>query len=306
MKLWLSKKSDVPLREQLRAQIILAIVSTDLNVGERLPSTAEVSRRFGIHFNTVGAVYRELAAKGWVGWRRGSGFYVRARELDPALDPGLDLDRLIARFFSDAGSRGHSLGEIESRITRWLSLQPPDRIFVIEPEPELREILIHEIHQAVSMPVAGVGFAGCSETKLHVGSYWVSLYDHAEKVRSMLPPALPCHFLHYRSLPGMLGGETRPGPETLITVVSRWPGFLTWARTLLSALGFDDAVVELRDAREDGWHRGIGPGTLVVTDSLMETRLPAGCSHRVYRVIADHSLAELRAELPAGAGRPKH
>ena len=53
MQLWLSKNSDVPLREQLTAQIRLAILSHDLKPGQKLPSTRELARRFHIHSNTV-------------------------------------------------------------------------------------------------------------------------------------------------------------------------------------------------------------------------------------------------------------
>ncbi len=76
MRLWLSKSSDVPLREQLTTQIMLGIVSDDLRAGQRLPSTRELARRFRIHANTVSAAYRELAKQGWLEFRRGSGVYV--------------------------------------------------------------------------------------------------------------------------------------------------------------------------------------------------------------------------------------
>ena len=45
--------------------------------------------------------------------------------------------------------------EIESRLGRWLRLQPLDHIVVIEPDPNLREILMAEIRQAVPVRVAG-------------------------------------------------------------------------------------------------------------------------------------------------------
>src|SRR5688572_628585 len=133
MKLWLSKSSEVPIQEQLSTQLILGIVSADLAPGERLPSTSEVARQFHIHANTVRAAYRELAERGWVDWRQGSGFYVRALEGRHELDPKLGLDHLISTFFAVARQRGHSLTEIQSRITRWFSLQAPDHILVIEP-----------------------------------------------------------------------------------------------------------------------------------------------------------------------------
>src|ERR671933_2150064 len=107
MRLWLSKNSDVPLREQLVRQIMLGVVSDDLKPGQRLPSTRELARRFRIHSNTVSAAYRELAERGWVELRRGSGIYVKAREGDSALpETGLELDQLIAVFLNVARTRG--------------------------------------------------------------------------------------------------------------------------------------------------------------------------------------------------------
>ncbi len=51
MRLWLSKSSEVPIRVQLEAQIILGILGNDLKVGQRLPSTRELARRYKIHSN---------------------------------------------------------------------------------------------------------------------------------------------------------------------------------------------------------------------------------------------------------------
>lgn len=51
MHLWLSKSSEVPLRDQLTAQVILGIVSDDLKAGQRLPSTRELARRYQVHAN---------------------------------------------------------------------------------------------------------------------------------------------------------------------------------------------------------------------------------------------------------------
>src|SRR5918997_502659 len=82
MRLWLSKNSEVPIREQLITQITLGIVSNDLKISERLPSTRDLARRYDIHANTVSAAYRELAKRGWVQFRKGSGVYVRARTDD--------------------------------------------------------------------------------------------------------------------------------------------------------------------------------------------------------------------------------
>jgi len=65
MRFWISHASDVPIREQLVTQIVLAILSEDLQTGVRLPSTRELARRFRIHANTVSAAYKDLERAGW-------------------------------------------------------------------------------------------------------------------------------------------------------------------------------------------------------------------------------------------------
>src|SRR6267378_1265453 len=148
MRLWLSKSSEVPIRVQLEAQIILGILSNDLKAGQRLPSIRELARRYKIHSNTVSGVYRRLAGKGWVDFRKGSGVYVHARASERSHDGNLPLDRLIAFFLNIGLDSGQSLREIQSRLRRWLSLQPPDHFLVVEPDPELRRIVVAEIKEA--------------------------------------------------------------------------------------------------------------------------------------------------------------
>ena len=145
-----------PIREQLVTQIVLGIVSNDLKIAERLPSTRELARRYDIHANTVSAAYRELARRGWVEFRKGSGVYVRARN-DETLESGLALDHLIARFFRNLREEGYSLAEIQTGIQRSLSMQRPDHFLLLEPDPDLREILVAEISTATKVRVKGVG-----------------------------------------------------------------------------------------------------------------------------------------------------
>ncbi len=100
--------------------------------------------------------------------------------------------------------------------------------------------------------------------------------------------------LHSRSVPESLAGAERPREDALIAVVSRWPEFLRWARTVLVAAGVDPAALNFRDARERGWQRGLTSSAFVITDVLTAQRLPAACTPRVFHLIADSSLDELR------------
>src|SRR5262249_16210615 len=152
--------------------------------------------------------------------------------------------------------RGFSLSEIQKRIGRWLAIQEPDHVLVIEPDAELRAILVSEIKDHVSRPVVDVDIINVKQGVV-IGALCVALNDHEEDVRASLPPEYPCLFLKSRSIARSLAGEARPSPDTTITVISRWPDFLSWARTTLVAVGIDATALDLRDAREKDWDRGL-------------------------------------------------
>ncbi len=299
MRLWVSKNSDVPLREQLVRQIMLGVVSDDLKPGQRLPSTRELARRFRIHSNTVSAAYRDLERAGWLEVRKGSGVYVRQLgTADPAeapLDSRLELDRLIGAFLTLARGQGHTLSDVQARLKHWLSLEPPDHFLVVEPDEGLREILSAEIAEATSFRVRGCGYEECADEARRAGSAVVALYSKAEEVRRALPAGVQPIFLNTRSIPGSLAGERVPPPDALVSVVSRWPKFLEWAHVFLVAAGLEPDALDLRDAREPGWERGLRSSAHVITDALTARTLPEGLPARVYRVVADSSLEELRS-----------
>jgi DNA-binding transcriptional regulator YhcF (GntR family) len=296
MRLWLSKNSEVPLREQLVTQIVLGVVSGDLQAGQRLPSTRELARRFHIHSNTVSAAYRELQERGWVEMRKGSGIYVRERAGASTLpETGLELDQLIAVFLNLARTRGFTLDEIRARVRHWLELQPPDHLLLIEPDEELRAILIAEIEEACGWRVTGASAEECERDEtLFAGAIVVALLGQAERVQALLPAGKSLVLLNSRSVPESLQGvETKPGRDALISVVSRWSEFLHWARVVLVAAGVDPHALNFRDARTTGWEKGLRSSAFVITDALTVKRLPANCRPRVFRIIADSSLEEL-------------
>ena len=294
MRLWLSKNSEVPIREQLVTQIVLGIVSNDLKISERLPSTRDLARRYDIHANTVSAAYRELARRGWVQFRKGSGVYVRARSGDK-LEQQLALEQLISRFFRNLREDGYSLAEIQDAVRRAFSVQRPDHFVLLEADPELREILAAEITTAARVKVKGVGpedldGGGVSLT----GAVPLVLYGHQQQFEELIDPQADLLVLHSASVVERLKGQTRPPADALVAIVSRWPEFLRSARTMLVAAGLDPDALSFRDARERGWDKGLRSATFVITDSLMAPRIPAGCAVKVFRLLAESSLREIR------------
>jgi GntR family transcriptional regulator len=291
MRLWISKNSEVPIREQLVTQIVLGIVSNDLKIAERLPSTRDIARRYDIHANTVSSAYRELARRGWVEFRKGSGVYVRARN-DEAIDDALALDQLIARFFRSLREEGYSLAEIQTGIQRSFSLQRPDHFVLLEPDTELREILVAEIAAATKVRVKGVGPNEMDGAL--TGAVPMALYGHTDQFADQIKPETDVLVLHSASVVERMRGQTRPPREALVAIVSRWPEFLRWARTMLVAAGLDADALSFRDARERNWEKGLRSAAFVITDSLMAPRIPAGCEVKLFRVLAESSLREIQ------------
>src|SRR6185436_983967 len=186
MRLWISKSSEVPLRQQLVTQIILGALSNDLKPAQRLPSTRELARRYKIHANTVSAAFRELSRRGWVEFRKGSGVFVRTRAVEQELEGSLQLDQLISLFFKSARQRNYSLADIQTGLKRWLDLQPPDHFLLMEPDSELRLILGAEIEKATGAPVKGIDPGDCTGSEL-AGAVPVVMYGQAERARVVLP-----------------------------------------------------------------------------------------------------------------------
>jgi DNA-binding transcriptional regulator YhcF (GntR family) len=297
MRIWIARTSEVPVREQLVTQFRLGILSGDLRAGQRLPSTRELARRFQVHANTVSAAYRELERQKWVESRRGSGVFVRrgTRAEGGRGEPDLELDVLIARFFRAAQRTGAPLQAVRRRLRRWLALQPPDHFLLIEPDPELRAIVAHEMRQAAEFPVREAGMEACTDADALAGAMPAALPSQVAAVRRALPPGAECLALAVRSVPQSLGPWLPARGHLLVAVASRWPGFLQSARTLLIAAGFDGDALLLRDARESRWQDGLGQAAAVIADPLTAQSVPRGYRVIPFPVLADASREELRA-----------
>jgi GntR family transcriptional regulator len=235
--------------------------------------------------------------RGWTDWKHGSGYYVRKLTEQKQSTSQMNLDQLIANFFQTAIDRGYSLREIQSTIAKSLSMQPPDHVLVIEPDPELRAILITEIRGCCPLPVKGIGLEGVSVAKNLAGGFCVALYDSVEEVQKATQAGTTCYFLRSQSVPKVLDAQPKPDEHTLITIVSRWPYFLQWAKTTLISVGIDPASIELRDAKRMGWQRGLPSRKFIITDSRLAQQFPKGATPKVFQIIADESLLELNSKL---------
>ena len=291
MKIWLSKNSEVPVREQLTTQIILGVVSGDLPVGARLPSTREIARRFGVHSNTVSNAYQQLAERGWLEFHQGSGFYVCDAKPET---PENSLDKIIGEFFQTAQKQGFSKGEIKARLMQFFEIQPPENFLVVESDDDLREILVEEIKQATDFEVDATSFEEFQKNHRKANSVFIAMFDEAAKIRSVLSSNKTCISLKARSVADSMKDQQRPTEEDLIAVVSGWERFLGMAKTMLLAANIDAESLLIRSTKQIDWKKGLNSASMVICDSLAAKNFQNDERVRKFQLISDESLSEIK------------
>lgn len=286
MKLWLAKNNEIPLREQITRQIMLAIASGDLRAGEKLPSVREIALRYRVHPNTVSAAYHRLEENGWVRAKRGSGVFVCSQNFETIEES--ELDALISVFFSTARRAGFSNEQIETRLRERLFHSPAEQIIIVEPDIELNKILRAEISEIADLPVSVF-------EKQKISSNAIVVAINESEARRNLPPDVPLLILRLNSVQDSMRGQRRPEIGELIGVASGWEMFLRWANTMLLAAGISAEQIVLRNANETNWQKGLNRCSFVVADSFAAKNLPENLDARVFRLVSNASLAELRS-----------
>lgn len=298
MRFWLNRTGEVSLREQLMTQVVLGILCHQLPPGQRLPSTRDLSRRFGIHANTASAAYRQLESQGWVELRHGSGVFVCSSRPEAPLGPEMAIDQMIGDLAAKARKFGASEALLKSRLRRWLALEPPARWLVIEPDPELRRIVICEMERALSLPVVGCSPDESNLPAMLDGSMPAVLPSKAAAVRKRLPAGKEMITLQVHAVsPALQSYLQRYAPRhssDLVGIASRWAEFQRIAQTMLIAVGFAPECLLVRAASKPGWKRGLDSAIAVVCDAAIEQELPAGTHPIVFRLLGDASIKDLR------------
>jgi GntR family transcriptional regulator len=308
MRLWLNRSAEISLREQLNTQVVLGILTREILPGQKLPSTRELARRFGIHPNTASACYRELERDGWLEFRHGSGVFVANTRPAVHLTPEMAVDQLIGDLTARARKIGASDSLLRARLRRWLSLEPLARWLVIEPDPDLRQIAVAEMESNLALPVASCAPEECGEASLLERSIPVALPSKAAMVRKLLPAGTMLTIFQVNPVASALEANLqRYLPEhsaDLIGIASRWSEFQRIGRTMIVAAGLKPENLLVRDATRPGWKRGLESTSGVICDIVTAQQLPKKCFPIVFHLLDEASIAQLRAVEAEAAAKP--
>ena len=300
MKLWLSKNSEIPLRDQLTRQIMLAISSEELQSGDKLPSVRELALRFKIHQNTVSTAYQWLEENGWVESRQGSGVFVKAQEKEK-LESAIirnenELDRLTSLFFRNAHRLGYSNSQIETSFQKYFENPKFERILIAEEDEYLQRIIFSELQGEIHFPIFGITHQEmAAKSSLVKNSILIATPKHAERLQPFLPKSIPIYPLKINSVQAQMQGKTKPKPEELIGIVSGWERFLDWSKTFLIAAGLEADSIITRDVRKRNFRKGLDSCLFVITDSVTARTLPKDLDVKIFQLIAQDSIEELKS-----------
>jgi hypothetical protein len=160
---------------------------------------------------------------------------------------------------------------------------------VVEPDPAMREILVAEIGEHVTVAIETAELTALPSDDALIAA----LSTREAMVREHLAPAARFFLLRLRSVRGSLEGQVRPSASAILTIVSRSSDFRQWARAILIAVGIEPDCLSEVDTALPGWQERASAGTLAITDVVAARLLPPACLRRIFRVISDASLAEL-------------
>jgi GntR family transcriptional regulator len=296
MKLWISRNSEVTVRDQLATQITLIIASGEIGVGDKLPSTRETARRYSLHPNTVSSAYRTLVDQGLLEFKQGSGYFVCDLSDKPSLREQ-QIERAITKLFETGRTLGFEEAEIIHKVTARRESPSGNKLLLVESDRALSDILVHELSSQLDSEIQTVAFEDFSANQEIEGAVLVAMFDERPKIDPLLSSGRSCLYLKGNSVSSALSAESRPSATDMIAVVSGWDGFLTLAKIMLLAARIEEGNLIVRSTNDAGWKSAVHGADIVICDSLTASTMGKSNGARVFPIISRASVEELRRSM---------
>jgi len=109
-------KSALPVYEQVKRAIKMAILTGALKDGNAVASIRDLAQRLQINPNTIIKIYGQLETEGFLESRPGSGYFVRFESARRGDDQNNLFETLAKDFVQQAVELGFARGDIQKKI----------------------------------------------------------------------------------------------------------------------------------------------------------------------------------------------
>ncbi len=296
MRIQISKESEVPIANQLAAELTFSIASGELKPGDRLPSVRALARRLHIHHNTVSRAYQELVTTRLLVRQPGKRLVVRSPGEVEQPEDAADLDNLITNTIHQARESGYTLQQLRQRVEERLFAQSPDHILATSTDSGLRHLFREELRRELPHPVTPCDPAElCSNPDLAIGALVVGAPGAIANVASALPRSVPTIPVTFSPADEQVGRIRTLSKPSIIAVVSISEYLIRTARGFLAPrLGEQHTMREYFLPAEP-------PGTLaaadlVICDSITCRRVEHKNS-TTYKLISPACLEQVKSSM---------
>ncbi len=291
------RNSGVPVKEQIRAQIELAMLSGELPRGSRLPPIRTWARKLKVHANTISAAYRELSASGHVVVRSGSGVFVEPRPRRTALQASVASTLRAA--VEEALAAGLGKEDILAAVARFAEPRAAEGILVVDPSREMAAVYASEIREALKVDVRVANLDELdANPRLAEGLVVTVLPYHVGRVEGVA--SLGRLVIFTLGIPAIETLIPKGITSGLTLVVSESPLFLSFARVSLKSVFSDDFDIQICPlANEKTWRRFLAAADVILADAVSAPPLLRAGAKRLtrLRLVSDDSMARLREAL---------
>jgi len=293
MQIRIRRSSGVAVKEQIRAQIELAMLSGELPRGSRLPAIRSWARKLKVHANTISAAYRELAASGHVVTRSGSGVFVEPRARRTSLQP--TVAARLKSAVEEAIHSGLSREDVLSAVARFADPKAPEGVLVVDPSAEMGAVYASEIREALGVDVRVATLDELDQNpRLASGLVVAVLPYHVGRVEGVASLGRLVVFTLKVPLPEDL--IPRGVSSGMVLVVSESPLFLSFSRVWLKSVVSEDFEIQTCPLENERlWRRFLAASDVIIADSVAAVRLARAGARSLtrLRLLSDDSLARL-------------
>jgi GntR family transcriptional regulator len=124
----LDEHSGVPVYRQLIDQVLAAVATGVLHVGDQLPTVRGVAVDLAINPNTVSRAYREMEIRRILDTQQGTGTFVAENQTGHTeQERQQQMTQLVTEFVSRAGSAGFTVVDLQNALHQLAPAGPSKR-----------------------------------------------------------------------------------------------------------------------------------------------------------------------------------